>query len=63
VLEEKEKEEEWVRHSLPKLDEESVAPGDAVTWAAYHASNYMGDHLQPRQRFFPCSMRRWQCRR
>ena len=44
VLEEKEKEEGWVRHSLPKLNEESVAPGDAVTWAAYYASNYVEDH-------------------
>ena len=31
MLEEKWKEEEWVRHSLPKLNEESVAPGDAIT--------------------------------
>lgn len=46
ILEEKKKEKEWSEHSIAKLDEESIAPGDAVTWTAYHAANLQSeDHL------------------
>ena len=38
ISEEKKKEEQWAEYSFPKLDNESVAPGDTLTWAAYNAS-------------------------
>ena len=38
MAEAKRSEEQWVVHSLEKLDEESVTSGDTLAWAAFHAS-------------------------
>ncbi|CAB3987893.1 Hypothetical predicted protein [Paramuricea clavata] len=38
MAEAKRNEEQWVVHSLEKLDEESVTSGDTLAWAAFHAS-------------------------
>ena len=37
----KQSEEQWVEHSLGKLEDGSVSSSDTVTWAAYHASTQM----------------------
>ena len=38
MAEAKRSEEQWVVHSLEKLDEESVTSGDTLAWGAFHAS-------------------------
>jgi hypothetical protein len=42
MAEAKRSEEQWVVHSLEKLDEESVTSGDTLAWAAFHAWAHHG---------------------